>query len=57
MYLIFYLIGVGTLLPWNMFITAKDVSILCVFKALHQLVGFNVISIGLKFYIECELNN
>ncbi|KAF6038836.1 SLC29A1 [Bugula neritina] len=23
-YLIFYLLGVGTLLPWNMFITAKD---------------------------------
>ena len=26
MYIIFYLLGIGTLLPWNMFITAKDVS-------------------------------
>jgi len=33
-YLIFYLLGVGTLLPWNMFITAKDVSLYIYFSIL-----------------------
>lgn len=50
-YCIFYLLGCGTLLPWNFFITANDVSDFMLSACAENRVEILTSMLGLRFYI------
>lgn len=55
-FFIFLLHGLGTLMPWNMFITAKSVSIIHVYKYMYMYILFIALTLTLlQYFVDFKL--